>query len=88
MGNIIDTSWAEKLKIPSVMYIWQGGMDGGSASADLISGAVSPLGKLSDTIMYNVFDYLPEKNFGSADANKYQEDIYVGYRYFETFAKK
>ncbi len=87
VGNIIDTSWAEKLKISSVMYIWQGGMEGGSATADLISGAVSPSGKLSDTIMYNVFDYPPVKNFGSADTNKYQEDIYVGYRYFETFAK-
>lgn len=87
VGNIIDTSWAEKLEIPSVMYIWQGGMEGGNAAADLVCGTVSPSGKLSDTVMYNVFDYPPVKNFGSADANKYEEDIYVGYRYFETFAK-
>ena len=87
VGNVIDTTWAEELEIPAVMYIWQGGMEGGNAVADIICGDVSPSGKLTDTVMRDISAYPPAKNFGNADMNMYEEDIYVGYRYFETFAK-
>lgn len=42
---------------------------------------------MTDTIARNIEDYPSSKNFGDAEKNYYQEDIYVGYRYFESFAK-
>lgn len=54
---------------------------------DVLTGAVNPCGKLTDTIAENIEDYPSTKNFGSEKRNVYQEDIYIGYRYFETFAK-
>lgn len=92
VSNIIDMSWLETLKnkehIRSVIYTWQGGVEAGGASADVLVGAVVPSGKLPDTIAYDMKDYPSTANFGSQEKNLYQEDIYVGYRYFETFAPK
>ncbi|AZS14361.1 glycoside hydrolase family 3 C-terminal domain-containing protein [Paenibacillus lutimineralis] len=89
VSNIIDLSWIEDKvyedHIKSVIYVWQGGMIGGHAVADLLSGDVSPSGKLTDTIAYSIDDYPSTQNFGNEIKNLYQEDIYVGYRYFETF---
>lgn len=88
VGNIIDMKWVEKYNIGAVLYVWQGGMEGGNAAADVLTGKVTPSGKLSDTIAYNITDYPSTKNFGDINANFYEEDIYVGYRYFETFCKE
>lgn len=88
VGNIIDMKWVEKYNIKSVMYVWQGGQEGGNAVADLLSGNVTPSGKLTDTIASDISLYPGVKNFGNKDFNIYAEDIYVGYRYFETFAKE
>lgn len=85
IGNIIDMSFVEKYNIKCVMYIWHGGMEGGNAVADLLTGKVSPSGKLTDTVAYNIADYPALENFGDKTENIYAEDIYVGYRYFETF---
>ena len=87
VGTILDMSWVEKYNIKSVMYIWQGGQDGGRAVADLLSGDVTPSGKLTDTIAKDISLYPAIKNFANETRNFYEEDIYVGYRYFETFAK-
>lgn len=86
VGNIIDMNWVEKYNIKSVMYVWQGGQEGGNAIADVLLGDANPSGRLSDTIAKDISDYPSSKNFGNVDFNLYQEDIYVGYRYFETFA--
>ena len=86
-GNIIDMSWVEEFAPSAVLYVWQGGMEGGYGAADVLCGTVSPCGKLSDTIAKRLLDYPSMRNFGSETANYYQEDNYVGYRYFETFAK-
>lgn len=86
VGNIIDMKWVEKYHIKSVLYVWQGGQEGGNAVADVLSGRVNPSGRLSDTIAADIFDYPCSKNFGDKAFNLYREDIYVGYRYFETFA--
>lgn len=86
VGNIVDMSWVEKYNIKSVLYIWQGGQEGGRAAIDVLSGDVNPCGRLSDTIAHNIDDYPSSNNFGSKTRNIYSEDIYVGYRYFETFA--
>ncbi len=85
VGNIIDMKWVELYKPQAVLYAWQGGMESGHAVADVLMGKVSPSGKLADTIALSVEDYPSDAHFGGADGNRYAEDIYVGYRYFETF---
>lgn len=85
-SNIIDMSWVSKYGIDAVLYIWQGGQEGGRAAADVLSGDVCPSGRLTDTIAADYTDYPTSKNFGGIHRNYYAEDIYVGYRYFETFA--
>lgn len=89
VSNIIDMSWMDsqehKYPIKSVIYAWQGGMEGGNAIADVLAGDVTPSGKLTDTVAYSIADYPSTVNYGGEFKNLYQEDIYVGYRYFETF---
>lgn len=89
VSNIIDMSWLEeatyKDAIKGIMYVWQGGMEVGNAVADVLVGDVTPSGKLTDTIAYQISDYPSTTNYGNEFRNDYQEDIYVGYRYFETF---
>ncbi|MBQ2823388.1 MAG: glycoside hydrolase family 3 protein [Oscillospiraceae bacterium] len=86
-GGIMDLSFIDNYSPSAVLMVWQGGMTGGSGIADILTGAVSPSGKLSDTIAYDIADYPSTANFGDDERNFYCEDIYVGYRYFETFAK-
>ena len=88
VGNIIDMSFVDRYEPSSVLYIWQGGMEGGSGAVDVITGKVPASGRLSDTIAYHIDDYPSTRNFGCEDTIRYEEDIYVGYRYFETFAKE
>ncbi len=85
-GDIIDMNWVKEIGPSAVMYIWQGGCEGGNALADVISGRVNPSGKLAETIAADIKDYPSHANFGDPTRNFYQEDVYVGYRYFETFA--
>ena len=87
VGGIIDMSFVDKYSPDSVLYVWQGGMTGGTGTAAVLIGEVSPSGKLPDTIAYNISDYPSAKYFGNKERNFYVEDIYVGYRWFETFAK-
>ncbi len=108
VGNIIDMKWVEELSPSSVLYAWQGGIEGGHGVADVLMGRVNPCGKLADTIAYEYTDYPSTANFNKDkekitrdasglfkkkgvveidDIDIYEEDIYVGYRYFETIAK-
>ncbi|MBQ2668375.1 MAG: glycoside hydrolase family 3 protein [Clostridia bacterium] len=87
VGNIIDMKWVAKYDPAAVMYVWQGGQEGGAGVLDVLTGAVSPSGKLSDTIAIDIADYPSSEGFGDPEKAIYKEDIYVGYRYFETFAK-
>lgn len=89
VGNIIDMTDINRIAPDSVLYVWQGGMTGGKGTADVLTGKVSPSGKLPDTIVYKASDYPSDANFGREKSRDiYAEDIYVGYRYFETFAKE
>ena len=89
VGNIIDMTDINRIALDAVLYVWQGGMTGGKGTADVLTGKVSPSGKLPDTIAYKVSDYPSDANFGrEKNRDIYAEDIYVGYRYFETFAKE
>ena len=86
VGGIVDTKWFRDCdEIQSVLMAWQGGMEGGLATADILCGDVNPSGKLSDTYAKDLEDYPSTANFHeSAFYVDYTEDIYVGYRYFET----
>ncbi len=86
IGGIIDTSWVkEDEKLSSALVAWQGGMEGGLAAAEILIGKVNPSGKLTDTFAARVEDYPSTENFHeSVDYVDYIEDVYVGYRYFET----
>ena len=87
-GNIIDMSWTLEYNISALLMMWLPGMEAGNALADILSGRENPSGKLNDTIALHYEDYPSAANFGNKDYNNYEEDIYVGYRYFETFAKE
>ena len=86
VGGMVDTEWFicdEKIK--SVLMAFQGGMEGGSAAAELLFGIGNPSGKLCDTFAKRLEDYPSSYNFHEAkEYVDYTEDIYVGYRYFET----
>ena len=86
VGNIIDMNELLEIAPDAILYVWQGGMTGGTGTADVLTGKISPCGKLTDTIAKHVEDYPSTPYFGNPVRNFYSEDIYVGYRYFETFA--
>ena len=79
--NLIDSDLA-------ILMCWQGGMESGNSVAKMLLGEKSPSGKLTDTIAYNNEDYPCSENFGYKEYTNYVEDIFVGYRYFETFQKE
>ncbi len=87
VGGIIDMKFVRDTEPDAVLYVWHGGMIGGLAAADVLLGKTNPSGKLADTIAENISDYPSHPYFGDKERNFYTEDIYVGYRYFETFAQ-
>ncbi len=86
VGGMIDTTWfSENKKIQAALMAWQGGMEGGLAAAELLTGIGNPSGKLSDTFAARLEDYPSTGHFHESEKYvDYTEDIYVGYRYFET----
>lgn len=86
VGGMVDTSWfVQDREIQSVLMAWQGGMEGGLAAAELLVGEGNPCGKLADTFARSLEDYPSTETFHeSEDYVDYIDDIYVGYRYFET----
>ncbi|MEF2878304.1 MAG: glycoside hydrolase family 3 C-terminal domain-containing protein [Blautia sp.] len=86
IGGMMDTSWFKRDdRIGAVLMAWQGGIEGGLAAADILCGDVNPSGKLTDTFAVSLEDYPSTEGFHeSLDYVNYEEDIYVGYRYFET----
>ena len=85
-GAMIDTSWfASNERISAAMMMWQGGMEGALAAAELLVGDATPSGKLVDTCAKSLYDYPSTAGYHeSPDYVQYSEDIFVGYRYFET----
>lgn len=91
-GGIVDLSVLDEVRVDAVIYFAQGGMEGGNALADIITGKVTPSGKLTDTWGYSYEDYPSATEFshinGNLDNENYKEGIYVGYRYFNSFGIK
>lgn len=90
IGGMIDSSFFKSNdKIDAVLLAWQSGQEGGLAVADVICGDVNPSGKLTDTFVGSFDDYPSSANFHESDDYVcYTDDIYVGYRYFETVPNK
>ena len=89
-GSALDMGFVNEIPgINAIVYICQLGTEGGHAFADVISGAVSPSGKLADTWAKQYADIPFGNEFSYLDGNVqdeyYKEGIYVGYRYFDSF---
>ncbi len=86
IGGVMETEWIkDNGKIQGALLAFQGGVEGGLAEADILVGDVNPSGHLADTFAKSLDDYPSTAGFHeSADYVEYTEDIYVGYRYFET----
>jgi beta-glucosidase len=100
-GYPIDVRWVERYNIKGLLVCGYVGMLGGQALVEVLDGRVNPSGKLSDTWSLDYWDIPASRNFNNAIDDKdvldteapyymdtvYEEDLYVGYRYFETFGK-
>lgn len=86
-GSVIDLSILDATRIDAVLFYGQGGMEGGNALADLLTGKATPCGKLTDTWAMRYEDYPGADTFsycnGDLDNEEYSEGIYVGYRWFD-----
>lgn len=88
VGGVMDTSFIDECStLDSVVLVSQLGMMSGKAVADILDGTKSPSGKLTDTWAYSYHDYPTSENFGMANP-EYNEGIFVGYRYFDSFGIK
>ncbi len=85
-GGLIELEWAaDNSQITAILYTWQPGMEGGAATADILCGDINPSGRLTDTIARKYMDYPSSGNFDRSPLLvPYEEDIFVGYRYFST----
>lgn len=89
-GGLADLSFMDEFSnIEALLQIVQPGMESGNAFADIVSGAATPSGKLTDSWAYKYEDYPNSESFshnnGNVDTEYYKEGLYVGYRYFDSF---
>lgn len=98
----IETDWIEEYGVDAVLFTGLSGMAGGRALAEILEGTVTPSGKLPCTWARDYLDYPSAENFltqqdikaryGGRDirflSTAYEEGLYVGYRYFNTFGKE
>ena len=86
-GGAIDmTQWINNA--PAILQAWYPGMEGGNALANIIFGKINPSGKLPMTFPKTLQD-APSEKLGITSKDQlqlyYTDDIYVGYRYFDTY---
>ena len=92
-GGLMDLAFVEEFdNIRSILQYVQAGQEGGNAFADVVSGDVTPSGKMTDTWAKDYYDYPGAEVYsyksGDLMKEKYEEGIFVGYRYFDTFGKE
>ena len=92
VGGIIDTKFFDEIDgLDSMLLMSQAGMTGGDALVEVLNGTVNPSGKLTDTWPVNFSDNPSSAGFANQDGNTaqelYNDDIFVGYRYYDTFGK-
>lgn len=85
VGGVIDTSWLIENNIAGIICPFYGGNQSGPSLVDVLTGVVNPSGKTTDTWAKSYEDYPSSNNFANDLYIYYEEDIYVGYRYFSTF---
>lgn len=85
VGNVIDMTAFDDAA--AIVYAWHGGAESGNGYADVLCGDMNFSGSMTDTVCKLLETNFMNKNFGNSVENCYEEDIFVGYRYFETFAK-
>ena len=89
VGGIMDLSFLDTLPIAGLLLMGQAGCDSGRAAADILSGAVNPSGRLTDSWAFRYEDYPSSRDFSFRNGNLkeeyYTEGLYVGYRYFDAF---
>lgn len=83
MSFLEDARYHGHLK--GAIHCWHGGQETGNGIADVLCGIKVPSGKMPDVISYHINDHYSTRHFGHEFTNQYVEDIYVGYRYLETF---
>ena len=88
-GSGMDLSSIKELNLNAIMYVAGLGLEGGNAVAKVLDGSINPSAKLTDTwpLKYDDIPYGSEYSYLNGDTSKdfYKEDIYVGYKYFDTF---
>ncbi len=87
---VIDACFIEEIPgLDALLYMGLAGNESGNALADILTGKVCPGGRLTDTWARTYSDYPAASTFGENAGNPlqqdYQEDIFVGYRYFDSF---
>lgn len=101
-GYPMDLRWTREELVKAVLWCGFPGMLGGKAVVEILDGRVNPSGKLPDTWSLDYKDIPASANFYQPDTAEgalgagsrlyvdtwYEEDLYVGYRYFETFSQE
>ncbi|MCH9276045.1 glycoside hydrolase family 3 C-terminal domain-containing protein [Bifidobacterium amazonense] len=83
-GSPIAMPWADRAR--AIVWNWYNGCESGTALAETLLGRVDPSGHLPETFPIALADSPAHSvgTFGPGLHVRYDEDIYVGYRYFET----
>ncbi|KJL27434.1 Thermostable beta-glucosidase B [Microbacterium azadirachtae] len=81
-GSVVALPFADR--VPAIVEAWLLGQAGGSATVDVLTGAVNPSGRLAETIPHRIEDTPAFGNFpGSNGHVRYGEGILVGYRWYD-----
>ena len=84
---VMDTTWLIEKDVGAIVVVWMAGQEAGTAIANVLTGVATPSGKTADTWAKSLTDYPTTANFSNPHMVKYEEDLYLGYRWFETFDK-